>query len=71
MKARIVSAYGEFTAEMRLKAGAKGTGETLHTVQYWPEYNRSELQAYLMCLREAERLDYKVPDEATGEYLYL
>ena len=69
MKAKIISVYGEFTAEMRLKSGEKGTGETLHAVQYCPEQNRSELEAYLMCLREAERLGYKVPDEATGEYL--
>lgn len=41
---------------LRLRAGAKGTGKVLFSVLYWPDSPRSEEKAYDLIHSEANRL---------------
>ena len=46
--------------ELLLRAGAKGTGKVLHTVQYWPWSSKSEEAAYTILYEIAQQLGYEI-----------
>lgn len=65
MKPAFIKWYGKQNGQERkatLRAGAKGKGKTLHTINYWPNSSLSREKTYDLFIKAADYLGYQIVD---------